>query len=143
MSLIIIVLATVVSILGILKFIVWYRPRRLDYYIVLPYTLFLTKHSNIFTEQQDESDYSDELLRRLTKETGTKTNSPSHKKFSMRACINLADVVDYCEWTTSGFEDEKVYADAVNIRFTDGTDAVFNVTYDYFDSEFTNYLNIK
>lgn len=122
--------------LGVLKFISWYRPRSIDYFVAFPYTLMLHKKNKDGGEFEEE--YSDDLLNRLTKDM--KDIEPSAKMFNMRVNINMADVVDYAEWTTSAYEDEKIFSNAVCVRFIDGTEMILNVNYDQFDVHFTDYL---
>lgn len=121
--------------LGTLKFISWYRPRSIDYFITFPYTLVLRKSKD---NNGLEQEYSDDLLNRLTKEM--KEIDPKVKMFNMRVNINMADVVDYAEWTTSTYEDEKTFSNAVCVRFIDNTEMILNVEYDQFDLHFTDYL---
>jgi hypothetical protein len=123
-----------VCFIGTLAFIMWYSPKKVDYYVTYPYTLGL--HKGEVDEQS--GDFADDLLNKLTK--GDRQEGTNSKYFSMRISINLNDVMDYAEWTISKFEDEKVYANATNIRFYDGTEMVINVPFDYFDADFTTYL---
>jgi hypothetical protein len=123
-----------VCFIGTLAFIMWYSPKKIDYYVTYPYTLGLHKGE----PEEDSDDFADDLLNKLTK--GDKKMDTGSKYFNMRISINLNDVMDYAEWTVSKFEDEKVYANATNIRFYDGTEMVINVPFDYFDADFTTYL---
>ena len=136
---ILIAIVFVLSLIAVLKFITWYRPRIVDYYVTFPYTLTLQKK---YGEGGDDErvEFSDDLLNRLTKDS---TPDPSVKKYSMRISINMADVIDYAEWTTCSYEDEKIFSNAVCVRFVDGSEMILNVSYDYFDAEFNNYLSTR
>jgi hypothetical protein len=133
---IIIGITLIVCLLGVLKFITWYKPRHVDYFVVFPYTLMLRKND----VEDGEEQYVDDLLNKLTKSSEV---DDEVKMFNMRININMADVADYAEWTTSRFEDEKVYANATCVRFLDGAEMILNVPYDHFDIEFNRYLEAR
>ena len=128
----------IICLMGILKFIVWYSPKKKDHFVSYPFTLVLRKEDTEI--EPDAEEFTDALLQRLTKGS-SKEEMNDVKTFSLRVRINLADVADYAEWTTSRFEDEKIYADAVCVRFYDNTEMILNVPYDYFDKDFDMYLN--
>jgi hypothetical protein len=126
--------------LGIMKFIKDSREqyKTTDKWLEVPYML------RVFNGKRggEEDEYDDPILARLTREGKPKEEEGSvYKSFSMRTTINLADVVQFSEWTLNKFEDEKVFGNCTQIEFNDGTTLLALVLYDDFKSTFEEYQN--
>jgi hypothetical protein len=126
--------------LGIMKFIKDSREqyKTTDKWLEVPYML------RVFNRKTggEEEEYDDPILARLTREGKPKEEEGSvYKSFSMRTTINLADVVQFSEWTLNKFEDERVFGNATQIEFNDGSTLLALVLYDDFKATFEEYQN--
>jgi hypothetical protein len=126
--------------LGVMKFIKDSREqyKTTDKWLEVPYML------RVFNGKSggEEDEYDDPILARLTREGKPKEEEGSvYKSFSMRTTINLADVVQFSEWTLNKFEDEKVFGNCTQIEFNDGTTLLVLVLYDDFKATFEEYQN--
>jgi hypothetical protein len=142
----------IIILIGVLKFITWYKPKKLDYFVTYPFTLIMNNpktNSGLDFGDEEDDEFSDELLNKLMRESKkdslNQSNLPNNnrKAFQMRVTINMADVTDYAEWTTAKFDDEKVYADSTLVNLRNGTEMLFNVPFDMFDEEFHTYLKLR
>jgi hypothetical protein len=140
-----------IIVIGVLKFITWYKPKKLDYFVTYPFTLIMTnpKVNEDLDFEEGGDEFSDELLNKLMRESKkdslnqSNVNNNNRKAYQMRATINMADVTDYAEWTTAKFEDEKVYADSTLVNLSNGAEMLFNVPFDMFDTEFHTFLKLR
>lgn len=92
--------------------------------------------------EADEDDYSDELLRKLTKDSSIK-EAPNSKKVNVSIVIDMEEVKGYDMWTTSKFEDEAIYADCTYLTFYDGSAVIVTIPFSEFDIMFNNYVDQK
>lgn len=93
-------------------------------------------------ELEDEEDYSDELLRKLTKNSSIK-EAPNTKKVNVSIVVDMEEIKGYDMWTTSKFEDDAVYADCTYLSFYDGSASIIMIPFTEFDIMFNNYVDQK
>jgi hypothetical protein len=91
---------------------------------------------------EDIEDYSDELLRKLTKDSSIK-EAPNAKKVNVSIVVDMEEIKGYDMWTTSKFEDEAVYADCTYLSFYDGSASIIMIPFTEFDIMFNNYIEQK
>lgn len=87
----------------------------------------------------ESDDYEDELLMRLTKGS----EKPQSKLVTIVTTIDLEEVCGFDQWTSSKYEDDKVFADCVYVRFHNGDAIVAYLEYSIFEEWFNNYLRMK
>jgi hypothetical protein len=106
-------------------------------FVELPALLELRRN-----EIGEEEDFSDEVLRRISREASGQSSQDS-KKVTVSIVIDLEEVSGYDMWTTNKFSDEAIYADSTYITFYSGEAVMTIMPFEEFDVLFNNYLGQK
>lgn len=94
----------------------------------------------------DEDDRDDEITDDpiLRKALGVdKKKVPDSKEITVRTTIDLEEVYNYTEWTSSSYSSEKYLADCIMIYFKTGDYLLIYEKYDIFQTYYQSYLTEK
>lgn len=90
-------------------------------------------------EDDEENSFTDDPV--LRKALGTdRKKQPDSKEITVRTTIDLEQVYNYTEWTSSDYEAEKYQADCIMIYFKNGDEMLIFERYDIFQQYHQKYL---
>lgn len=95
-----------------------------------------------YQEEDGQDSLTDDPILRKALEIDKK-ETPDSKEVSVRTTIDLEEVVNYTEWTSAKYSDEKCPSDCMMVYFRNGDQMLIYEKYDMFQEYHQNYLNDK